>query len=85
VSHRVLRYEVPVDDVWHPLDLPGPIMHVAARREGVIDVWASDIGPGARRVFCVFGTGHDIPDHAAYVGTAVTPSGQFVWHLTEAT
>lgn len=33
------------------------------------------------RRFQIFGTGHDLPEHACYVGTA--QQGPFVWHLFE--
>ncbi len=36
-----------------------------------------------KRQFQIFGTGHDIPDHARYIGT--TLDGPFVWHLYEVT
>ena len=36
-----------------------------------------------RREFQVFGTGHDIPDHAQYVGTV--QDDWLVWHLYEVT
>lgn len=82
-SQRILRYKVPVDDQWHQLDLPGPIMHVATRRPDVVELWTSTVGDAATRYFRVFGTGHEMPLNAAYVSTAIVPGGALVWHLME--
>lgn len=73
VDEVILRYEVPVDDRDHWLDLPGPIMHVASRRPDVVEIWGSTIGRPATRRFRVYGTGHEIPVNAAYVATAIVP------------
>lgn len=82
-AQRVLRYEVPVDDRDHWLDLPGPIVHVATRRPDVVELWASTIGTPATRRFRVYGTGHEVPLAAAHVATAIVPGGALVWHLME--
>lgn len=82
-AQRILRYEVPVDDRDHWVDLPGPIMHVATRRADVVEIWASTIGTPTIRRFRVFGTGQEIPLSASYVATAIVPGGAFVWHLVE--
>jgi hypothetical protein len=34
MSSGVLRYEVPVDDQWHPIAYSGTIGHVGSRRTG---------------------------------------------------
>jgi hypothetical protein len=89
---KVLRYEVPVDDHWHTIDLPTDPLHVAAREPWKVEIWALDLEDGITRprTFRVFGTGHAIPAsnarRIAYVGTAlVPPAGDLVWHLFEDT
>lgn len=39
-ERTVHRYEVPADGQWHDVDLSGPIVHAAARRPDVIELWA---------------------------------------------
>lgn len=87
-DRRVLRYEIPVDDQWHVLDLPrGPIVHVASRRPDVVEFWAIDAADGITlppRAFRVFGTGQPLPPAAGkHIGTAITAGGALVWHLME--
>ncbi|MEU1663570.1 hypothetical protein ABZ547_08140 [Streptomyces sparsogenes] len=84
MTPAIFRYEIPVDDRWHALDLTGPIVHVASRSMHTVEVWAIN-GQTAptRRGFRVYGTGHPIPDDATHVGTAIPPGGQLVWHLLE--
>lgn len=82
---RIYRYEVPVDDDWHTIELSGPIVHVGARKIGVVEFWAVhyDRMPIQAPSFLVVGTGHPINrpggDDLQYVGTA--PIGDLVWHL----
>lgn len=82
----IYRYEIPVDDAWHSVELPGVILHVASRRAEVVEVWALDSGtPVVGRYFRVFGTGHPLPDERLrHAGTALAPGG-LVWHLMERT
>lgn len=75
------RFEVPVDDQWHEFDVSGDVLHVAARRPGVVDFWAYARGGGAPLRLRVYGTGHLLPGGLRYVGTAVAEP--FVWHLME--
>lgn len=77
------RYAVPVDDQAHDIELSGPIVHVGTKDVRQVDFWALvDVDEPRVRTFQVFGTGHPIPDEAAYLGTAVA-SIHFVWHLFE--
>jgi hypothetical protein len=89
VSRRaVWRFEVPVDDDAHVLELPThfgvhPPLHVAARDARFVEFWIEaieDYGTLSRHVLQVFGTGHDLPENAEWRGTAVAPYG-LVWHL----
>ncbi|MFD3523875.1 hypothetical protein [Streptomyces sp. NPDC058653] len=81
---RILRFEVPVDDQWHAVQLPGPILHVACRKARSVELWALDSGaPSEMRGFRVFGTGQPLPARVSHAGTALAPGGQLVWHLME--
>jgi hypothetical protein len=80
----IYRYEIPVDDHWHPLQLSGAILHVASRNPRVVELWAVESGGLTKtRGFRVFGTGQPLPDNVQYIGTAIPPGGQLVWHLME--
>lgn len=79
---RIFRYEVPVDDDWHPVRC-APALHVACRDPRVVEFWAHPIEDEEipMRAFRVYGTGQDIPSRGVtYVGTALAPGG-LVWHL----
>lgn len=80
----VYRYEVPVDDRWHALQVEGPVLHVDCRNQHIVEVWAVHAdGPKPTRSFRVYGTGQTLPEGLDYVGTALAPGGQLVWHLFE--
>lgn len=80
----VYRYEVPVDDCWHPLQIDGDILHVGCRNMHVVELWALHTDKRAEtRSFRVYGTGHQLPPDLQYIGTAIAPGGQLVWHLFE--
>lgn len=84
MSDAIFRYEVPVDDRWHPLQLSGDILHVGCRNMHVVEVWAVRTDdPTVTRSFRVYGTGQPLPDNARHAGTAIAPGGQLVWHLIE--
>lgn len=76
---KIFRHTVWVGEPqW--LDV-GQIVHVASRQENSVEIWATTDYVTQRR-FQVIATGQPIPDRYEYVGTALTPSGVFVWHLT---
>lgn len=80
---RVLRWEVPVDDVWHEIG-GGQVVHVASRQGlAIVEVWTLRDGSGTPfpgTEVRVFGTGHPLPDDVgAHLGT--TLAGPLVWHL----
>lgn len=99
MSHRIYRYEIPVDDQWHTLRLSGPIVHVDCRDVRTVELWAwAGAQPEHDRELRVYGTGHeiDIPEDedkwVHHLGTALSPTGpgpfsqpygQIVWHLVE--
>ncbi|MBM0235939.1 hypothetical protein JNW88_00355 [Micromonospora sp. ATA32] len=84
---RILRFEVPVDDRWHILTLPGPIVHIATRRPDVVEVWATTDGCYPQEHdLRVYGTGEPYPadcGNVCHVGTAIAPGGALVWHLMQ--
>lgn len=81
---RILRTSIPVDDRWHSIEVHGPVVHVATRFEAEVEIWWLDDSAIVtwQRTFRVYGTGEDDVD-GAHVGSAITPSGKFVWHLFE--
>jgi len=85
-TRAVWRYEVPVDDQWHEVQLGGlgsQPQHVASRRSGIVEFWITQYegAPTSARYFRVFGTGHQLEPGIQYVGTAL--DGLLVWHLFE--
>jgi hypothetical protein len=81
----VHRYEVPVDDEAHDIELSGPIVHVDCRNPDRVEIWAvaGEHEPMVR-TFQVFGAGQPLPDNAAHIGTALAGrGGALVWHLFE--
>jgi len=86
VSRTIFRSVIVVDDGWQTLSLTGPILHIGTRQEDAIEIWHihDDEAATAERAFIVVGTGRRLaPALASYVGTAITPSGRYVWHLFE--
>lgn len=80
----VYRHGVPVDGRWHTVGLTGPVVHVGCRQPELVELWAlAGAAPMRPRTFRVFGTGHPLPDDVAFVGTAIVPGGELVWHLFE--
>ncbi len=88
---EMFRYEVPIDDQPHTLQLSGTVtpvraVAVATRSAGwVMEFWHEhDRGlSSAPRTFQVFGTGHRLPDRPAqWQGTAARVEG-LVFHLYE--
>lgn len=79
----VYRYQVPVDDRAHEIELRGPLLTVGCRSIYTVEFWAwhdDDVPPSTGR-YQVYGTFHEIPAGALWCGTAVAPGGQLVWHL----
>jgi hypothetical protein len=81
MTETIYRYEVPVDDKPHTLELSGKILHVGCRHADTVEVWALESGGQLiERTFRVVGTGQPLPDGwTRHVGTAIAP----VWHLLE--
>lgn len=81
--YRIYRYALGADGRSHSFNLYGNVLHVHSRMKGTVEFWAEfqENAPGVPRTFQVFGTGHDIPEDAKYVGTAM--DHPYVWHLFE--
>lgn len=93
---RVLRWDVPVDDQWHEIGA-GYVAHVASRahkhRPGdLVEVWTVEEVADTQvtvtvpmRSVTVIGTGHQVPDDAEHIGTAVVPTFRVVSGPTRGT
>lgn len=85
MSRSVWKYEIPVDDQWHPVPTPLPAVVVNVDSKGALGtvaVWAevtTNSGETSKRRMRAFGTGQPIPKGAVYVGTAL--AGPLVWHI----
>lgn len=89
----IWRFELPVTD--RPvIDMPqgarvlgAPPSERSSRRD-CIEIWAEVDDPDAPleyREFRIVGTGNGMPDDCGrFVGTVLTHSGCYVWHLYEA-
>lgn len=82
MSERVLKYDVPVDDLWHSVG-GGPVIHVACQRDsGVVQVWTREWGSAYRaRAVRVFATGQPLPEGMDHLGSALAADGGLVWHV----
>ena len=79
---KIYKYEVPLSGV-EVIDFPvsGLVKHVAMQGDKLC-FWAEFDTLDNERLpapFQVFGTGHNIPSDAMYMGTTQQPP--FVWHL----
>ena len=81
---QVFRNTIPVDDNWHTIEVAGPVLHIATRGEDYVEVWFLDDSAVVAhdRTFRVYATGQ-VGVEGKHIGTAITPSGRFVWHLFE--
>jgi len=87
---RVLRYEVPVDDMTHTISLSGKVYpFINAPFPHIVEFWALDSGvPGTDRKFRVVGTGQTFlseTEDYVHIGTTIYKDKSFrlVWHLFE--
>lgn len=86
------RYQVPVDDQAHIIELNhNPVAVALNDRDKFtgfsVEFWAEHTEGAAtnRRAFQVFGTGHEIPLGARWVGTCPRHVSGLVFHLYELT
>jgi hypothetical protein len=86
--HRAMyRYQVGLGGPVEIVLTGEPVAFGALGDSAGIEFWAEhdDAKPAAARTFVVVGTGHRIPEGAAYVGTAPRAREGIVWHLYEMT
>ncbi len=83
------RYEVPIDDEWHEIELSGGILPtLGARHPFMVEFWAlaDTEEAGVKRSFRIFGTGHPLPLETRFQdihGSVIGGGGMYVWHLVE--
>jgi hypothetical protein len=82
------RSTLPVDDLWHVLSVPGPIVGWACRRPDAVDLWFWSGRAGdeaSQHVLRVFGTGHPVhgAEHTEHRATVLPPGLPLVWHVLE--
>jgi len=88
-EYKIFRYEVPIDDQWHEIQMSGKITSVGSRRPGMVEFWAlanTDHSYDGPRSFRVYGTGHTLPDDIRpdqLHGSVIAGGGLLVWHLVE--
>jgi len=78
ISHEPLSLQLPVGAI---------VRHVGVDPAGkgtlpCLWIEVGQRGLDERRSFDFFGTGHDVPETAAYIGTVIVPQG-YVWHVYE--
>lgn len=78
---KILKYTVPVDDQWHTIEGVSTPLKVGSQKSNEVQFWAWPRDNVAAYEYRVYGTGHEVPDDAAYVGTTTDAGGFFVWHL----
>jgi hypothetical protein len=86
---KVLRWVVPVDDESHSIG-SGDVAMVAARQSvpfrdpaHAVEVWTIEPHePMPLRRVRVFGTGHEVPEHATFIGSTFdADTDRLVWHV----
>lgn len=80
----IWKYEFEITSIVQAYDIPRgySIVHVEMQgRHLCMWVDVNTDRPKDERSFMIIGTGHPVPDDAAYIGTA--QQGEFVWHLFE--
>lgn len=84
---QVRKYSVPSSGERALMSLPegAKILHVDVQASGVY-LWAlvdPSRADGAARRIAYYATGEPVPREARYIGTALIPEREFVWHVFE--
>ncbi len=90
MPRQVWKFEVPIGDEWHELQIPhGAYFLFAGQQDNPRHVcfWLDVItdAPKVPRRFRVYGTGHDVGVAAFYRGSVQDRSHGLVWHLFQET
>jgi hypothetical protein len=90
VPRRILKWNVPVDDVGHPIGA-GPVVLVGCQ-VGIdsVQVWTDETDADTIPVVSarVYATGQPLPAHDEHVGSVVVGLGfgsSLVWHVLRST
>lgn len=88
----IWKYKLPLDGAAIEMPQNAAVLHVGTQRSGQSAarayLWAL-VNPCPSiemesRVFCAYGTGHDVPaDHGPYIGTTHHAQGALVFHWFE--
>lgn len=85
MTRAMHRYEIGLDGPV-AIGLTGnPVSFGALGYSAGIEFWAEhdDTKPEILRTFVIVGTGHHLPERAAYTGSAPRTREGLVWHLYE--
>lgn len=82
---KVLKWNVPVDDKYHPIGSGKVVLTACQFGPSVVQVWTEEKGDPFIRSATVIGTGHDAPDFTEHVGSALAVGGSLVWHVYAST
>ena len=77
---RVLKWNVPVDDEWHPIG-SGPVVHVDAFNPWEVFIWTLQENESQTRAARVYGTGQPLPENVEHLGSASANGGALIWHV----
>jgi hypothetical protein len=86
---KMFRYKVPVDDGAHSFKMNGDPVAVAMMVDEFghhyVELWAEHTEgvPEKERTFKVYGTGHQLPYNAWWIGTCPRSPEGLIWHLYE--
>lgn len=83
---KVWKYNIPVNDSEHVIDMPygARFVHAECQKSHVVSLWFevdSEIAFKQARIFTIYGTGHPIPDTFEHIATV--KDGMFMWHVYE--
>lgn len=81
VNRRVLKWNIPVDDRWHPVGNGAPLLVACQNGHDVVQVWTDELDADNVRIRSarVFGTGQRVPADTFALGSVV--AGPLVWHV----
>jgi len=85
VSKKVIKIILDIDDSGQQVYVPHDfnVLMVGSQSDTTVSVWGETCQTvnNIMLTFSVFGTGHPIPEYYLYVGTAINPRINAVWHV----